>query len=177
MLRITLILTVLLCLGGQESATDERVSVIDGRVSFAPPAGFKPLSKEQIAAKFPKGNPPQYAFANDSGSVSAVITLSAGKVAPDQLAEFREAMEQFLPRMIPGLKWVTREFVELDGRKWVHLEMTSYAIDTDIHNHMYLTSFEGRALIFGFNSTVKDYPRVKVMLEKSARSIRLRDSN
>jgi hypothetical protein len=76
-------------------------------------------------------------------------------------------------RMIPGLKWLTREHIELDGRQWIHLEATSYALDTDIHNHVYITSFDGKALIFGFNSTVKDYPLAKDALEKSVRSIKV----
>ena len=57
----------------------------------------------------------------------------------------------------------------------MHLEMKSYAIDTDIHNHLFSTSFDGRALIFGFNSTEKDYPKTKDSLLKSAPSIKISD--
>ncbi|MDQ3684842.1 MAG: hypothetical protein M3430_04480 [Acidobacteriota bacterium] len=152
---------------------NERVSLGDGRVSFVPPAGFKAWTEEQIKTKYIRGNPPQYVFANVTGTVTVAVTFSPARVAPEQIQEYKESMEQILPRLIPGLEWVTREFVEIDGRKWMHLEMKSYAIDTDIHNHLYSTSFNGKALIFGFNSTVKDYLKVKEKLLKSAQSIKL----
>ncbi len=159
----------------QVSYANDRVSLGDGRVSFVPPAGFKAWTKEQIRAKYFRGNPPQYVFANETGAVTVAVTFSPGKVAPEQLSEFKTAMEQMLPRMIPGLKWVSREFVTINGRKWLHLEMTSHAIDTDIHNHMYATSLDGKALFFGFNSTVKNYPKMKVGLLNSAQTITVRD--
>ena len=151
----------------------ERVTLGDRRVSFVPPAGFKQLTKEEIAKKYFRGNPPQYVFGNQSLSVNVAVTFSNAKVSPEQLPEYKEAMEEMLPRLIPGLKWLTRELIEVDRRKWFHLELTSYAIDTDIHNHLYSTSFDGKALIFGFNSTVKEYPEMKESLEKSFRSIKL----
>lgn len=151
----------------------ERVTLGDGRVSFVPPAGFKQLTKEEIAKKYFRGNPPQYVFGIRSLSVNVAVTFSNAKVSPEQLPEYKEAMEEMLPRLIPGLQWLTRELIDVDGRKWFHLEMTSYAIDTDIHNHLYATSFDGKLLIFGFNSTVKEYSQMKEPLEKSFRSIKL----
>ncbi len=153
----------------------ERVTLGDGRVSFEPPSGFKQLTKEEIAKKYFRGNPPQYVFGNRSLSVNVAVTFSKANVSPEQIPEYKEAMEEMFPRMIPGLKWLTRELIEVEGRKWFHLEMTSYAIDTDIHNHLYATSFDGKLLIFGFNSTVKEYPQMKEALEKSFRSIKLNE--
>jgi hypothetical protein len=151
----------------------ERVKLGDGRVSFVPPAGFKQLTKEEIATKYFRGNPPQYVFGNESLSVNVSVTFSSAKVSSEQLLEYKEAMEKMLPRLIPGLEWLKRELIYLNGRKWCHLEMTSHAIDTDVHNHLYITSFDGKALIFGFNSTVKEYPQMKETLEESFRSIKL----
>ena len=175
MMRKLIWLIAVLCLSAQPVAANERVTLGDGRVSFIPPAGFKQLTKEEIAQKYFRGNPPQYVFADETLTTTVAITFSNAKVSPEQLSEYKEAMEAMLPRLIPGLRWLTREIIELSGRKWFHLEMTSNAIDTDIHNHLYSTSFDGKALIFGFNSTVKEYPKMKVALEKSVQSIKLSD--
>ena len=166
-------LIALICFAAQPVAASQRVALGDGRVSFIPPAGFKKLTKEEIAKKFFRGNPPQYVFANETLTTSVAVTFSSAKVSPEQLPEYKEAMEAMLPRLVPGLQWLAREIVELSGRKWFHLEMTSHAIDTDIHNHLYSTSHDGKALIFGFNSTVKEYPMMKEALAKSVESIRL----
>lgn len=175
MLRKLVWLTAIICFVAQSVIANERVALVDGRVSFIPPAGFKQLSKEEIAQKYFRGNPPQYVFANETLTTTVAVTFSNAKVSPEQLPEYKEAMEAMLPRLIPGLQWLKREIVELSGRKWFHLEMTSHAIDTDIHNHLYSTSFDGRALIFGFNSTVKEYPKMKEALEKSVQTIKLSD--
>ena len=172
----TIIAFNLVCvLAVQVSYANERVSLGDGRVSFVPPAGFKAWTKEQIGAKYLRGNPPQYVFANETGAVTVAVTFSPSKVAPEQLPEFKTALEQMLPRMIPGLQWIAREFVTINGRKWLHLEMTSHALDTDIHNHVCATSFAGKALIFGFNSTIENYPKMKEGLLNSAQTITVRD--
>lgn len=173
MLRQFALLLIICCFIAQPVSANERVALGDGRVSFIPPAGFKQLTKEEIGQKYFRGNPPHYVFANETLSTTVAVTFSNSKVSPEQLQEYKDAMEAALPRLTPGLQWVTREFVEIGGRKWFHFEMTSYAIDTDIHNHLYSTSFDGKALIFGFNSTVKEYPKMKEALEKSVQSIKL----
>lgn len=173
MFRKLACLIAICCFIVQPISANERVALGNGRVSFIPPAGFRQLTKEEIAKKFLRGNPPHYVFANDTLSSSVAITFSNAKVSPEQLPEYKEAMETILPKMIPGLKWLTREFVELSGRKWFHLEAISSAIDTDIHNHLYSTSFDGKALIFGFNSTTKEYPKMKEALEESVQTIKL----
>ena len=55
----------------------------------------------------------------------------------------------------------------------MHFEMTSFAIDTDIHNEMYLTAFNGKMLGFNFNSTVAQRDRYKDALKKSRDTIRI----
>lgn len=82
-------------------------------------------------------------------------------------------MEQTLPRMVPGLTWLAREIVEINRTRWVHFELTSHAIDTDIHNHMYMTSFDGKLLGFNFNSTIAQYEKYKDALARSRNSIRI----
>jgi len=177
MIRKLVWLIVICCFIAQPISANERVALGDGRVSFIPPTGFKQLTKKEIARKYFRGNPPQYVFANDTVSTTVAVTFSNAKVLPEQLSEYREAMEAMFPRLVPGLQWLKREFVVIDGRKWFHFEMTSYAIDTDIHNHLYSTSFDGKALIFGFNSTVKEYPKMKKVLEKSVQSIKLSEKD
>jgi hypothetical protein len=148
-----------------------RVSFADGKVSFVPPSGFQKLTPEQVARKFPQSNDSRHLFANDTQSVSAGVTFSPAKVSPNKLQELKETFEEMLPKMSPGLQWQTRDFVEINGVKWVHLKFLSKAIDTDIQNDMFITSFEGRALIFAFNSISREYEAVKASLDESKNSI------
>jgi hypothetical protein len=155
------------------SNASERVSFANGKVSFVPPAGFRPMTQEQIDKKFPPGNAPKHVFANERQSVSVGITFSPAKVSPDQLPEIKAAFEQMLPKMVPGLKWQNQELVEINGTKWARFKFISRAIDTNIQNDMYVTSFRGRALIFGFNSIVSQYDEVQASFAESRNSIKI----
>jgi hypothetical protein len=156
--------------------TEARLALLDGRVSFVPPPNLKPLTKDQIASsRFSKSDPPQHVFANDPQTVSAAISLLALDLSPEHLPEYKESMERLLARAIPDVQWIAREIVVINGRKWVHLEVASEDPDADLHNHQYTTSFAGRALVFGFNSTIKEYPQVKDAFLKSAQTIQVKD--
>jgi hypothetical protein len=158
---------------GRIGSAEDRALLAGGKVSFVPPAGFRPMTEEMIKFKFPRGNPPQHVYANEKMNVSVAISFSPQVLSPRQLAELKSAMEQTLPRLVPGLAWLAREIVEINGTKWVHFELTSHAIDTDIHNHMYMTSFDGKMLGFNFNSTIAQYEKHKEELARSRESIRI----
>ena len=79
------------------------------------------------------------------------------------------AMQQSLP----GLHWIDRKFVVMDGHRWFFMELTSKATDTDIHNIVLLTPYDGKALLFNFNSTRAEFPTVEKQLRTSIQSIRL----
>jgi hypothetical protein len=63
--------------------------------------------------------------------------------------------------------------IELSGRKWVMLEMTSEAADTEIYNIVLATGYKGQLLMFNFNSTKKDFPNFEKALRESIASIKV----
>ena len=172
MKRSALILIVLVSFAGR-GFSQTSVSLRDGRLSLEIPGGFTGWTAEQISLKYPNANPPQFVFANSRGNVSIAITFSQTVVSLDQLPQLKTSMEQMLPRMIPGLEWIARETLEINGRPWIHFELTSFAVDADIHNHMYMTSFDGRMLGINMNSTAGEYAEARNALIRSRDSIRV----
>lgn len=157
-----------------EGADARRVALYDGMVSFVPPAEFSRMSEEFVAAKFPDAKEPGIVYGNTRTTVSIAITSPPQRMLrPEQLPEFKSFMESFIDRQKKGVQWLRKEFVEVNGQRWIHFEFISQAIDTKIHNHMYLTSMDERMLMFNFNSTVEEYERHKDALEKSKDSIRI----
>jgi hypothetical protein len=151
-----------------------RTPVLGGKASLILPKGFEPMDEETIAVKFPRGNPPKEVFSNERGKTSIAITVSEGaRLPPDKLPEFRKYIESVMERMIPGLKWISREYTEIDGRKWARLELMSTAIDTDIHNIILITSFEGMPLMFNFNSIKEEFAALGAELDRSTKSIKI----
>ena len=160
-------------LAGVPALAQEAVFLLDGRLSFNMPTGFRAWTDEEIFLKYPNARPPQHVYANELGSVSIAVTYSETAIAPAQLADLRSTMEQLLPRTIPGLEWIARETMDINGQPWVHFEFTSLAIDTEIHNDMYMTSLDGRMLAINMNSTEAEYAVVRGALARSRNTLRV----
>ena len=156
-------------------ATEERVQFKEGRVSFVPPAGFKPMSKEDINFKFGRNGAayaPDFAYsANERHNVSVAFGAKGKGLPPISLDELKKMMEAQLESSIPGLEWIEREIVTLNGTRWIRLHLKSAAVDTGIINDMYFTVFDGQLLLFNFNSTIAQYDNYKESLRKSAETI------
>ena len=149
----------------------------DGRVTFIPPPTLKELTKEQIAAsKFGKGKPPDHLFANEGQTVTIGVVFNFIELAPNQLEDYRDANHRLLTMANKDVEFLTVEIVPINDRQWVHFEIKSEAPDVDLHNHQYTTSFNGGALVFGFNSTVKEYQQFQDAFLKSAQCITVKDS-
>lgn len=157
-----------------KSADTRRVTLYDGMVSFEPPPEFSRLSEEIVAAKFPEARGPGIVYGNSRTTVSIAITYPPERMLrPEQLPDFKTFMESFLEKQKKGMQWLKKEFVEINGQRWIHFELISQAVDTKIHNHMYLTSLDERVLLFNYNSTVEEYDSYKEALERSKNSIQI----
>ncbi|HEX8423635.1 MAG TPA: hypothetical protein VF634_09490 [Pyrinomonadaceae bacterium] len=156
---------------------EERVQFKDGRVSFVPPTGFKPMSKEDINFKFGRNGAayaPDFAYSNEQQNVSVAVGFRGNGLPPVPLEELKKMMEKQLESSIPGVEWIEREIITRDGRSWVRLHLKAKAIDTGIVNDMYFTIFEGQLLLFNFNSTIAQYENHKESLRRSAQSINVK---
>ncbi|HZH29832.1 MAG TPA: hypothetical protein VEY11_03640 [Pyrinomonadaceae bacterium] len=159
----------------QESG--ERVQLRDGRVSFVPPAGFKPMSKEDINVKFGrKGevHAPDYAYGNERQNVSVAVGFRGSGLQEALLDELKKIMVAQFESSIPGIEWIEREIITREGRRWLRLHFKAKAIDTGIINDMYFTIFDGQLLLFNFNSTIAQYENYKESLRRSAQSINVK---
>ena len=171
---LTLALALAAALLALAASAQEAVRLEGGRVSFVPPAGFQPMTREDILTKFPRrgaAGAPEMVYSNERMSVSVAVGFSGQNIPADKLEEVKGLLEADFARSVPGIEWRTREIIELGGVKWIHFGMKSPAVDTDIVNDLYVTIFDGRLLIFNFNSTVALFDAHRESLEKSARSI------
>ncbi|MCU0552673.1 MAG: hypothetical protein MUC48_25365 [Leptolyngbya sp. Prado105] len=149
-----------------------KVTLADGRISFTLPAGFTPLTQEEIALKFPRtGNPPSHAYGNAERNVTIAVTFSQAKLTPAQLPELKAALRPQISKAVPNLEWIKDEIIPVNNTQWVHYEFVSQAIDTKVHNDAYFTSFDGRMMGFNFNSTVAKWDAAKDELMKTRDSI------
>ena len=113
---------------------------------------------------------------NETASTTVAYDLKPDVIPQDKLGEVQKTFTQLFGRMIPGLEWKKNKIIEHSGRKWLFMEMTSTAIDTDIYNIM-MTGYDSRMLIFNFNSTKEDFPKFEKALRASLASIKTPEAN
>ena len=145
----------------------------DTRVSFNAPTGFTVLTDEQIKQKYLSARAPTFVVGDADRGTTIAYDIKANRL-PD--AELEKAMASFVrvfDRIVPGIVWKKREIITVSGQRWVLLEMTSNAVDTDIYNIMLTTGYEEKMLIFNFNSTREAFPKMEAALRASISSIKL----
>jgi hypothetical protein len=173
-IALALLLVLLSGAKAQTQQVEERVQFKDGRVSFVPPAGFKPMSKEDINFKYGRKGAayaPDFAYSNEPQNVSVAVGFRGEGLQLAQLEELKKFLEAQLESSIPGVEWIEREMITRNGTRWVRLHLKAKAVDTGIINDMYFTIFDGQLLLFNFNSTIAQHEKYKESLRKSAETI------
>lgn len=155
------------------AAESERIYLAERQISFVLPDGFTAMSSDEINLKFPGSMPPQFAYGNERRNVSIGVSLSDIDLAPEQLPEVRQFLESFLEESVPGFDWVARDYENIGGNRWIKLEFISQALDTQVHNDLYITSFKGKLLGFNFNSVLDMEKVLRPQLNASRSSISL----
>ncbi|XDD54799.1 hypothetical protein AB3N62_03075 [Leptospira sp. WS4.C2] len=78
-------------------------------------------------------------------------------------------------KIIPGISWIKNEIVTINDKKWITLEFKSQAIDTKINNMMLVSNYNGKMLIFNFNSTEDEFKKYEKMFQTSMNSINIKE--
>ncbi len=155
-------------------ALAKEVSFDGASVTFVVPDAFAELSKEEIKAKYPSVNAPSQVIGDERRTTTIAFQVKEQAIKSSDLPEVQKAFTQVFDRVIPGIEWKQNAIVEMAGQKWLMLEMTSRAIDQDIHNIVLVTPHKGRMLMFNFNSTKNEFPKVEKVLRDSIKSIVLK---
>jgi hypothetical protein len=164
--------------GGAWVASAKDVKMDNGAIVFQVPDAFTPLSEEEVRRKFPSANAPRSVMGNEARTVSVAFELKDAlmpreKAVESELPNARDEFVRTFDRVIPGIRWIKQEIVEHGGRKWIHLELTSNAVDQDVHNIVRITFHEGKLLLFNFNSTKAEFPKYEQELRRCIDSVRV----
>jgi hypothetical protein len=172
MTKAPLVPVILALLACATSAKD--VNLDGGSVTFVVPDDFSELSQAEINAKYPSVNAPKQVIGTESRATTIAYQLQPQPVKESDLPEVQKAFTQIFDRVIPGIEWKQNAIVDMNAQKWLVMEMTSRAIDQDIHNIVLITPHRGKMLMFNFNSTKKDFPKMERLLRDSIKSITLK---
>ena len=113
---------------------------------------------------------------NEHRSVTVAYDLKDTGMPPEKLIDSelpnaQKGMAQIFDRMVPGIKWVRNEIIDVNGKKWILFEITSNAVDQDIHNMMIMTFFRGRMFMVNFNATESAFQEVGSELKRCIQTL------
>ena len=156
------------------SALAADIETPTGTFRFDPLPGYTELSAQEIDAKFGRnGRKPIKAFGNASRASTVSVTWSQQKLTQAELPKFKQAMEELLPRLTPGLVFNDRQLRTIGARQWIYLDSTVPAVDTSIRNLMYLSDLGGHMIGVNFNATVAEFASQQAEFEAAARTLRV----
>ena len=154
------------------AAGPTRITFADNRVSFTPPPTFTPLDSESLAAKFPRTGAPRHAIGNARRTTTIAYDQMDGPAPSDDLEKLRTVLlANFAP--LPNLRWVASDVRSVGQHRWAYVEFTAAGADQELHNIVLLTVSAGRLVMFNFNSTVAEFPKVERGLRASIASIKV----
>ncbi len=165
--------TLLLATVWLSLAFADPIKVGDTEITFEPPEGFKEVSQEIIDLKWPTNRAPKFVVGDETASTTVAYDLKPHQIPQDKLGDVQKSFTKLFERIVPGINWKKNEIIEHSGQKWIFMEMTSSAIDTDIYNIMFLTGFGDKMLVFNFNSTKENFSKYEASLRASLKSIKL----
>ncbi|MET0310688.1 MAG: hypothetical protein ABW051_01430 [Burkholderiaceae bacterium] len=170
MLRRTLLIAAA-CLG--ERALAKQIVLPGTKIAFKPPESFTELTTEEIRARWMRASPPEFVVGNATRGTTIAYGVKDQTVSEEGLEALLGQFEHTFSRLIAGIVWKKKEIAVINGKRWIYLEMTSSALDTDIHNILLCAPYGRRLVMFNFNSTREEFPRVQAALRRSIGSIAL----
>lgn len=155
------------------------VQTPSGTLRLDTPAGYSALGEDELQAKFGRhGRKPLAAWGNAARTSTVAVTWSRMAQRPltsEQLPEFKSAMETTLPKLTPGMVLRESSLVTIAQRRWVRIDSTAPAVDTQIHNLMFLTDLGGHMVGVNYNATAADHAQQEAGFKASAETLRVQE--
>ena len=129
----------------------EPKSVADGKLSLLVPSEFTEMDESMMQAKYPAERRPTLVYTDETGSVNVAVNHTRDRMPLDELESYHKEMDKMFRNLYPSAEWFDSGIKEINGRKWILLDVRTPAVDTDIRNTIVGTSLDGRLLLVTFN--------------------------
>ena len=138
--------------------TNERITLENGSVTFEIPAGFNKLSAEEISLVSNNDDAPSFTFANDNRTASVSCDIKGTGMPPGmpseaELPDVLQEMAQTWDNMLPGIEWIKKEIIDINGRKFILFEIAANAKDKDFHNISMFAFYQEKMFMLNLNSS------------------------
>ena len=149
----------------------EKKTVLNGKLEILAPKNFKLMSKAMLEIKYPNSRRPTEVLCNSSGSVSLAFNFTNNKLLKKDIKAAHIQFSKLFHNLYPSAKWLRDEIAVKGGNKFIILEMITPAVDTKIHNIMYVASVDDKMLFVSFNFIIEETKKWLPIGQKIIQSI------
>lgn len=123
-------------------------TLLDGNVTMLVPAGLQPMSEAARKEKYPGRNAPSSVLTNADASVNVAFDHKQMPFTPEQIVALEGPMRE---RMSSGkINYIGMK--KINGADILVIDVDMVLPDGgQLHNHMAMTSYEGRMLVITYN--------------------------
>lgn len=129
----------------------EEKKIYNKKIKIVLPEKYDHMKEEYVKIKYPSENRPQVIISDEDGTISFMFNITGAGVKEEELEEFRDSMKKFLGNLNGSIIFKESSMQEINGKKLGCIEFISPAMDSEIYNLMWFASFQGKAVIIGFN--------------------------
>ena len=129
-------------------------SILDGKGTTLLPSDFELMSEEMLNAKYPPtSRRPSEVYTDYKAEINVILDHTRDQVSSEGLVSIKDKMVSQFSR-VPGMTLLNHQMRAIHGREFFLVEFISPALDTEVYNLMFGTSYQGRLLMGTFNYTV-----------------------
>lgn len=150
------------------------VTILDGNGSVLIPSSFELMSKEMLAHKYRlTSNMPNEVYTDEKAEINVIFDHTLDRVSTDQLGIVKENLvDQF--HQATTIDLLSHYDHSINGRDFFVIEFISQAVDTQVYNLMFGTSYHGRLLMGTFNCTIAHREKWEPVGNEVLNSIKLK---
>lgn len=129
----------------------EKNVLFDGRMEMFLPEEFDDMPREMLQKKYPSELRPQIVKTNVSGDINFTFSLLETKVGYEQLSDTVSDYMSVIRRLQPGNLFFDKGTLMTVNTGCAWTEFSSYAINEDLYNMLFLSVIEGKLMLGMFN--------------------------
>lgn len=151
----------------------KQVEILGKRLVIEVPSNFEELDFEIQKIKYPSEQRPQYIMTDPTTSVNIGISILNYPISKSQVEEGSDEMKKILKATNPATEFYKSGVENLEELKIAWFEYKSYAIDDQMYNIMFVSSYKGEFLHGNFNCRFSNHTEWKEPALAMIKSLRV----
>lgn len=142
------------------------MAIPDTGITFVPPIGLQH-----------DGSTSPFTLRSDDASTAVAVSVKNKDVSAVDIEKLKASFRRVLGKSVPNVEWHQDAIMDIGGRQWILLEMSSRAPGFDLHKLFVATGYRDKLVIYEVNATEDGFKRFQGTIWASILSISLPETN